>query len=679
MSRVRAILVAAATVALLGGGLPAAGAGPGQQERPTRPLAWSRTSDPVILRPSTTVRDVSCSPTGESCVAVGHRFDKSGAQVAVAEVWDGVEWRAESPPADVRFSLEEVSCSTTSDCVALESPHGNGGLVRRIFVRSATSWRSVTFRVTRKRSEFLNVSCVLPSWCLLTGADGEVAVFDGNVVRRQPSTPSPVIGVSCTSPIWCVAVSDRYILEWDGTRWSAFPLGNPGIVHDVSCWADERCLAIVISQDGLPGTYVRSPATAWAAGPAPRGRIFLGAFGQAGLDCDPEGGCHVLLHTGPRQSPALSLASWSSGGWAAAPLPPMVDAEPAALGCLPGECVTVNVHTDAKVNPTYASALHFSEGQWTQRAMANPPGRLLNTFAHEATCPTRDSCVVLGTNAASEPYVVRRDGDSWTELPGALADQRDLDCWAPDRCVVVGSDGTKPQASLLLEARWRLLPAMSPKWLAKGTITGVDCVQTRCAYAGIYRPRRDGRGGIFVALRRGGGWRVARLGPPIGGERRFSGRPSVSCPTDSRCVVVVSARLPDQRQPTSFEAEWDGRQWSWKKLGKGFALFEIDCSNGRHCVAGGQADRDGLVMARSRNGTWRRVEVHSRDNGFYSVSCPTHDTCNLAADAGPLQVLTRTGSRWTARAAGPRRMTNIACSGPRACLAFGGDTTWIGR
>ena len=679
MGRTRNLVVAVAASAVVGAGLLPSSAVPVDRAAGSRPLEWSRTSDPVVLRPSTTVRDVSCSPTGESCVAVGDRFDESGAQVAVAQVWDGVEWSAESPPADVRFSLEDVSCSTTSDCVALESPHGNGGLIRRVFVRSATRWLSVTFRVTHKRSEFLNVSCVLPSWCLLTGADREVAVFDGSAVRPHRRTPALVTDVSCTSPTWCAAISEGAVHEWDGAGWSTTALDRQGVIHSVSCWDDERCLAIVMNDNGPPATYVRSPGAAWSVGSSPRGRPFLGAFGRAGLECDSAAECHILLQVGPRRSPALSLATWSLGGWTDAPLPPMVDGEPSALGCAPGGCVTVNVHTDAKANPTYASALHLSAGQWTDRAMVNPPGRLLNTFAHEATCPTRESCLAIGTDAAADPYVVRRDGNSWTELPAALEDQRDLDCQGPGTCVVVGSDGTKPRAALLREGRWRLLPAISPKWLAKGTITGVDCVQARCAYAGTYLPRHDGRGGTFVALRTGGLWRVARLGPPIGGERRFSGRPSVSCPTDLRCLVVISARLPDERQATSFEATLEDRQWSWKSLGNGFSLFDVDCASGRHCVAGGTAEKDGLVMTRDRNGTWRRVKVQSRAYGFYSVSCSTPDTCILAGETGPLQLLTRSRSRWTAEALGPRGMTDVACSGPRACLAFNGGTTWVGR
>lgn len=678
MGRTRNLVVAVAASAMVGAGFPPSSVVPVDRAAGSRPLEWSRTSDPVVLRPSTIVRDVSCSPSGESCVAVGDRFDDSGAQVAVAQVWDGVEWRAESPPADVRFSLEDVSCSTASDCVALESPHGNGGLIRRIFVRSATGWRSVTFRVTHKRSEFLSVSCVLPSWCLLTGADRDVAVFDGNAVRPQRRTPALVTDVSCTSATWCAAISDGAALEWDGAGWSTTALDRQGI-HSISCWDDERCLAIAVNQNGPPATYVRSPGAAWSGGSSPSGRTFLGAFGRAGLECDSAAECHILLQVGPRRSPALSLATWSLGGWTDAPLPPMVDGEPSALGCTPGGCVTVNVHTDAKANPTYTSALHMSAGQWTAREMVNPPGRLLNTFAHAATCPTRDSCLAIGIDAAMDPYVVSQDGSGWTELPAALEEQRDLDCWGPRTCVVVGSDRTKPRAALLREGHWRLLPAMSAPWLGKGTVTGVDCVQARCAYAGTYRPKHGGPGGTFVALRTGAARRVARLGPSIGGERRFSGRPSVSCQTESRCLVVISARLPDERRATSFEAALEGRQWSWKKLGKGFSLFDVDCASPRHCVAGGTAEKDGLVMTRSRNGTWRRVEVHSRDFGFYSVSCPTRSTCNLAGETGPLQLLTRTRSRWTARAVGPRGMTDIACSGPRACLAFNGGMTWVGR
>jgi hypothetical protein len=211
MSLTRTLLVAAATAVLVGGGLSAAGAGPDQQERAARPLDWTRTSDPVVLRPSTVARDIGCSPTGAACVIVGQRTDPAGARVAAAQRWDGSAWTAEVVPSDT--SLVDVSCSTVTDCVALEEPQGNGGLARRLMVRSAAGWRSVSFDVPLETVEVVTVSCASATWCLLTGAEREVAVFDGSTVRWLSRTITAVSAVSCTSPAYCAAAGGTGFLE----------------------------------------------------------------------------------------------------------------------------------------------------------------------------------------------------------------------------------------------------------------------------------------------------------------------------------------------------------------------------------------------------------------------------------------------------------------------------------
>lgn len=684
MSLTRTLLVAAATAALVVGGLSAAGAGPDPQERAARPLDWTRTSDPVALRPSTVVRDIACPPSGAACVAVGERRDELGARRATVQRWNGAAWTPETPPGGK--GLAEVSCSTVDDCVALEEPQWKGGVDRRVAVRSAAGWRWVRFAVPDGNVEITSVSCASPTWCMLTGSNREAAALDDGVLRWLPRTPTSVATVSCSSVTHCAAAGGSAFLDWDGTRWSATALEEPGYVNDVDCWADQRCLAIVGKDDGSTSTYMRSPETAWATTATPPGSPASSDLGPPGVDCDSGGSCHLVRQLGSSRSTDLGLATWAGGTWESHPLP-RTDGHVVALGCRPEECVVVAV----AVSPyaaLHSSALHGRGAQWAAQTMANPLGRIPGFSPHEVTCAALRWCLVLGTNAGGDPffgdpaveqYVVRGDGEDWKEVPAALEDQRDLDCWRPGECVVVGSDGRRPRSAVLRDGRWRVLPTLSAPWMAGGVLTGVACAGPRCTYSGFYRARNDDGVGVFVARRAGGAWRAERLGPLVRKEQRFTGRPSMDCPTTSRCVVVTSMRLTGEQEPTSYEASLVGGRWRWTRLGTGFSLFEVDCADVRHCVAGGQAGEPGLLMAKDGGGAWRRVSVRTRVAGFYSVSCPTADTCYAAGQGSRVQLLTRTPGGWGARPIGPRGMTDVACSGPRACLAFNGARTWLGR
>ena len=686
MNRTRTLLVAVATAVLLGGGLPTAGAGPGQLGMSARPLDWHRTADPVVLRPSTVVRDIECPLSGAGCVAVGERRDEAGARQAVVQRWDGSVWTAEAPPGGK--NLVKVSCATAVDCVALEEPRFAGGLNRRVAVRSSTGWQWIGFAVPDESVEVTSVSCASSTWCLLTGANREVAVVESGAVRWIGRTPLSVSAVACTSSTSCAAAGGSAFLDWDGTRWATTALDAAGFVNDVDCWADQRCLATVSDDNGATSSYARAPGSVWAASGTPDGGPAFNDYGQPGLDCESGGSCHLLRHVGSPRSPELILATWAAGTWTSHTLP-ATDEPVTALGCRPVECVAATVGVTASGLPSHSTALHGSGDRWTSREMVNPLGRIPGYAPHEASCAARDWCLVLGVSGPSdptfgpttlEPYVVRSDGARWRELPAALVDQRDLDCWHPGECVVVGSDGKRPRSALLADGRWRLLPAPSAPWMAGGAITGVSCIKARCAYSGFYEARKDAGTGVFVALRRAGGWQVERLGTLFRGEGRFTGRPSMDCPTVSHCVVVTSMRLPGDKETTSFEATLVDGRWRWARLGASFSLYEVDCADARQCVAGGQEDDGpGLIMARSGDGPWRRVGGSPRNVGYTSVSCPTSDTCQVAGDRKGLQLLTRSGAGWSARAAGPRRMSDVACSGPRWCLTFNASATWVGR
>lgn len=681
MSRTRTILLAAATAVLLGAGLPPAGAGPGQQGLSARPLDWIRFPDPVVLRPSNVVRDSACSPTGPSCFAVGYGFDDRRSQTPSIQRWDGTAWHLETLAARDSEGLRVIDCGTESDCVALEAPLFDGGHERRLAVRSVEGWRWVPYEVEDDLVEYTSVSCSAPSHCVLSGGGRAAALYDGVGVRPLPPAPDTLYSLSCPTTAYCVGATATAFAEWDGARWSTTAATESDVLGELDCWAAESCLAL--TDDGPAASYERLPASGWRRAAPPPGReVFdeLGIGDAPNLDCVAGGVCHLVRAFGPSEQPQLRLVTWRQGVWDSATVP-QPDGVVPSFACRPDECVFFVVHLASKARLTTASAVHGYGTEWVERSVPSSVGVLPETTPHELTCPARDWCLALGamTDVSDENFLVRWDGTRWIEVPTTIGEQRDLDCWLPDHCVVVGAEAGHPRAAVLRAGSWRSLPALSPRWLSRGRFTAVSCDSARCLYAGTYRAS-DGAGtGIFVARRAKGHWRAERIGPLVSGDRAFTGRPSLDCPSRRRCVGVVSARLPGERSITSFELLLDDRDWRLTSLGKGFSLYEIDCADVEHCVAGGDEKRPALAMARSADGTWRRIATRTRNAAFYSISCPTTQDCYLAAYGTRVHHVTRVGNGWRARPVGPRQTTDISCAGPRWCLTFNFNTTWLGH
>ena len=689
MTWVRTLLAAVVITSLLAGGPVPADARPvvASDARVGGVPTWTETRAPVVLRANTVVSEVACSPTGTSCVAVGHRFDEDGEQVIAIQRWDGSTWQAETPPAGASAGLVNVACSTATDCVALEDTQPPRGPTRRLAVRSAAGWRWVEFTSPRHAADFRFVSCASGTSCLVASHGGDFVTVDGTTVRVLPRMPLRPSDISCPTATYCAAVETTSVFEWDGATWTETPLGTE-YMWDVGCWAERACLALGGGYAGTP-TYARSPEMTWHPVPSPSGRPVdessLSARLSLGLECVPNDKCHLLRLTGRRRAPDLQLLTWTTEGWFSNSVP-TADGMIQALGCRPGECVVMDAIVDLNEYPLRARALHSYGPAWAHRSMVNPRGVLPGSRPFEASCPARDWCLAIGDSGdGEEQYVVRRTGRRWIELPAKLESQWDVDCWQPGSCVVAGWQDKKPQIAVLDAGRWQRQRALSPPWLVKGSMTGVSCVGPQCTYTGYYQARHDAGYGTFVARRDGAGWHAQRLGPLVEYDTWFHAFPSIDCPTVSRCVVVTSQYEP--RKPrqeggqveNSYEAALEDGTWRWRKIGHAFSLFDLDCADADHCVAGGSDEYPGLIMARGPDGRWHRVAAPTRNADFWSVSCPTSRECYVAGTGSRVRRLVRTPTGWRARATGPRDMTRITCWAPRSCLTFDNRTAHVSR
>jgi hypothetical protein len=123
---------------------------------------------------------VAC-PSATSCVAVGTKGSPNHSNTLV-EVWDGTVWRVQdSPNPQGRFAdpwLEDVSCASTTSCLAVGFFGGNG---KYIFQALAERWDGSAWSLMkphppgRPHLSFLDgVACVSGLTCVAVGFYGSL-------------------------------------------------------------------------------------------------------------------------------------------------------------------------------------------------------------------------------------------------------------------------------------------------------------------------------------------------------------------------------------------------------------------------------------------------------------------------------------------------------------------------
>ena len=187
------------------------------------------------------LRKVSCV-SSTRCMAVGYLVDESGAELPVAEQWNGSAWTRNSVP--VPGPESDNPQLTAVDCVAADSCFAAGGSGSDSpFVAhwDGSSWTSQAFAGPLSGRFLMGISCSSATACVAVGSRNTstggfaplVAMFDGSAwtVDDLPepagATSSQLFGISCARVDYCVAVGGGqsasverpFTTIWDGTRW----------------------------------------------------------------------------------------------------------------------------------------------------------------------------------------------------------------------------------------------------------------------------------------------------------------------------------------------------------------------------------------------------------------------------------------------------------------------------
>ena len=264
---------------------------------------------------------VSCT-AASACTAVGSYNDATGAQLPLAESWNGSVWRVEAtaePAGATGAVLTGVSCTAATSCEAVGSYTGASGLGQTL----AESWDGATWTLqttvnSGTRSDGLSgVSCTAASACTAVGfADGQGPLaegWNGSTWSQQPTPRAlPLNSVSCSAASACVAVGDGGLHPeagtWNGSTWTLrslpAPTGTQGtFLNGVSCAGPSQCTAVGFYFAGSNGGFEATVAeawngTAWTIQPTPKE-----PFGQIGalygVSCTAGSACTAVGGSGP--------------------------------------------------------------------------------------------------------------------------------------------------------------------------------------------------------------------------------------------------------------------------------------------------------------------------------------------------------------------------------------------
>jgi hypothetical protein len=260
---------------------------------------------------------VSCS-SDRACTAVGSLVTGGGAQVPLAEAWNGAAWRSQQVPAPAGAvngsNLWAVSCSSPRACAAVGFYFSKTSSVPFAETWNGSAWRLETVPDPAGTvSHLFGVSCLSATACTAVG-DGGAEVWDGRAWHFQPvSAPAGaqavLLGaVSCTSVTSCTAAGSYFsrtagpltIAEhWNGTAWQIQPTPNAdpsgrNQLNAVSCTSPRVCTAVGYDaqSDFAPPLALAESwnGTRWRlrSVPAPAGTV---ASILAGVSCPAAGTC----------------------------------------------------------------------------------------------------------------------------------------------------------------------------------------------------------------------------------------------------------------------------------------------------------------------------------------------------------------------------------------------------
>jgi hypothetical protein len=211
--------------------------------------------------------------------------------------------------------LSHVSCSTASDCVAVDSYDHNTAILTTH--SGGGTWTQTMTTSSPATAQMSGISCPSVLVCVAIGHNAATTEVWGSTdggdtwaARTLPNTVTQVFGVGCSSAAFCMLGGVDTIVTTDaGASWQEFSLAPNSELDAFSCWAVDECMGGGLSMSSWSvrvATSVHGTVSPIYGLPSVKA-IFNGSVSAASSGL-PTGQLQALLGTNVRCSVELSGA-----------------------------------------------------------------------------------------------------------------------------------------------------------------------------------------------------------------------------------------------------------------------------------------------------------------------------------------------------------------------------------
>jgi hypothetical protein len=691
--------------------------------------AWAIQPTPNVRSANGTLTSESC-PSERRCQAVGSYTDLASGAVTLAETWDGKTWRTEATPRQrdaLASALSSVACVTEDACIAVGGYIDSSGAQLPL----AETWDGEAWKMQRipnptgsTSTYLLAVACTSARHCLAVGSivrpqSAGMLAEEWNGTRwRVVASPKPSNGsgllsaLSCAGTNTCVAVGSSNTTtlaeSWNGTSWSLQPAASPnqGFLNGVSCPALDDCHAV--------GDYLNA-----LGGLVPLAEVWNGLVWTREAAPSPPGAANTSLMavscfstvacTEVGASDGKALAERFDGTtWHLQSAPSPAGGTLAVLDGVScphhGGCSAVGSYTNtALFSVTFAE--RWKGTAWTIQTTSNPTGSAFTSSLQAESCPDATHCEAVGsyvnTMSRGGALAESRTGTSWAVQPipnpagSFLSALIGVSCPSVNLCVAVGWSAGPNGLGTLAETwngqTWTIEPTPTPA-NSLGTLEAVSCSAIdACTAVGYTNASAQA---TLAETWNGKTWRIQSTPNPAGSSMDIL--TGVSCATATACSAVGNDVDATGTQVPLAES-WDGMSWTIRSAPVpagtfAAALLGVSCTAAAACTAvGGHVNQShiGFTLVESWNGTAWKIQASPSPAGA-ALSTLTAVWCGsgVCSAVGYTGVITMAeswnGKAWKLQAtpnpagASSSALLGVACSPPTVCTAVGASMNATG-
>lgn len=588
---------------------------------------WTIQTSANVTTGTQGLKSVSCTSTSV-CMAVGWENPGTGGKV-LTERWTGTEWKVVPAPAPIgtveqQGSLESVSCTTASACVAVgyalidtwngtewtvqsstaPSNSGSENSLRGVTCTSSLACTTVgTYWGKEAEGEFTLAEAVVPPFAKTTsatGITGTSATLTGEVYLEGQETtyqfeygPTPSYGSKVPIPAGKLAAS------WNPSK----PTQTVTGLHLETSAYHYRLVATNAygTFDGEDKTI--SPVT-WAirSTPTPSGAT---ESALRGVSCASLSTCSAVGEYKNSSGAHVALADgWSAGAWAlqtpATPTGATATKLDSVSCTASNACTAVGSYTSS-TGTVATLAERWNGSTWVVQTTPTPSGAFSSTF-EGVTCSSATTCMAVGQYENESGYDLTLaeewNGTTWTirSTPNGTGAFNGLDavaCTAATACTAVGSAYSEVIAERWNGTTWTLQTASTPAGSYSATLDGVSCASaTSCTAVGYYSTSFAGRWYPISENWNGSAWSRQTTPEPLG--TTFESLVGIACSSTTACTSVGSVSFKATLSGEDTVADgWSGAEWTTQPTANvagatGNELAQVWCGAANSCMAVGQ-------------------------------------------------------------------------------------------